>query len=80
MPTPSPLERPGSWHSTNPTPARSTRANSAKASLFGYKAQVVDNPEAIIPDYSVHIGNPSDTGLLRPSIEQIVTLIGVLGW
>jgi IS5 family transposase len=39
---------------------------------FGYKAQVVDNVEGIILDHSVHIGNPSDTGLLRPAIERVV--------
>lgn len=38
---------------------------------FGYKAQVVDNAEGIIIDHSVHIGNPSDTDLLRPAIARI---------
>ena len=38
---------------------------------FGYKAQVVDNTDGIILDHSVHIGNPSDTGLLRPAIERL---------
>ena len=38
---------------------------------FGYKAQVVDNTDGIILDHSVHIGNPSDTALLRPAIERL---------
>ena len=38
---------------------------------FGYKAQAVDNADGIIIDHSVHIGNPSDTDLLRPAIERI---------
>ena len=37
----------------------------------GYKAQVVDNADGIIIDHSVHIGNPSDTGLLRPAVERV---------
>ena len=44
---------------------------------FGYKAQVVDNTEGIILDYSVHIGNPSDTGLLRPAIANIIGLLAM---
>lgn len=43
---------------------------------FGYKAQVVDNAAGIILDHSVHIGNPSDTGLLRPAIERVNALLG----
>ena len=50
-----------------------------KGTQFGYKAQVADNTDGIILDYSVHIGNPSDTGLLRPAIERITTLTGVPG-
>ena len=46
-----------------------------KGTLFGYKAQVVDNADGVILDYSVHIGNPSDTGLLRPAIERITALL-----
>ena len=42
---------------------------------FGYKSQVVDNSDGVVLDYSVHIGNPSDTGLLRPAIERITTLL-----
>jgi transposase, IS5 family len=38
---------------------------------FGYKAQVMDNVDGLILDYSVHIGNPSDTGLLRPAMERV---------
>jgi IS5 family transposase len=43
---------------------------------FGYKAQVVDNADGLIVDHSVHIGNPSDTDLLRPAIDRIVTHLG----
>jgi len=43
---------------------------------FGYKAQVVDNAEGIIIDHSVHIGNPSDTGLLRPAVDRVAAQFG----
>jgi IS5 family transposase len=42
---------------------------------FGFKAQVMDNTDGIIIDYSVHIGNPSDTILLRPAIERVTNLL-----
>ena len=38
---------------------------------FGYKAQVVDNIDGIILDYSTHTGNPSDTELLRPALARL---------
>ena len=44
---------------------------------FGYKAQVVDNGDGLILDYSVHIGNPADNELLRPAIDRITTHLGV---
>jgi IS5 family transposase len=43
---------------------------------FGYKAQVVDNADGMILDHCVHIGNPSDTTLLRPAIERVATRFG----
>jgi transposase, IS5 family len=43
---------------------------------FGYKAQVADTVNGIIVDHSVHIGNPSDTELIRPAIERIVDQFG----
>ena len=38
---------------------------------FGYKVQVVDNVDGLIVDHTAHIGNPSDTALLRPAIDRI---------
>jgi IS5 family transposase len=43
---------------------------------FGYKAQVVDNPDGIVLDYQVVIGNPGDAGLLPGAIERIKTRLG----
>ena len=43
---------------------------------FGYKAQVVDNADGIVLDYSVHQGNPPDAPLLAPAIDRIKALFG----
>jgi IS5 family transposase len=58
-----------SLHEPDARPIRKGRLG--KPVEFGYKAQVVDNPDGLILDHSVHIGNPSDTELLRPAIERI---------
>ena len=64
-----------SLHEPDARPIRKGRLG--KPVEFGYKAQVVDNPDGLILDHSVHIGNPSDTDLLRPAIDRITTLIGM---
>jgi transposase, IS5 family len=64
-----------SLHEPDARPIRKGRLG--KPVEFGYKAQVVDNPDGLIIDHSVHIGNPSDTELLRPAIERIATQLGV---
>jgi IS5 family transposase len=64
-----------SLHEPDARPIRKGRL--AKPVEFGYKAQVVDNPDGLILDHSVHIGNPSDTELLRPAIERMITQLGV---
>jgi transposase, IS5 family len=38
---------------------------------FGYKAQLVDNPDGIVVDWMVEQGNPSDAPQLVPTIERI---------
>ena len=63
-----------SLHEPDARPIRKGRLG--KPVEFGYKAQVVDNPDGLIIDHSVHIGNPSDTELLRPAIERIATHLG----
>ena len=64
-----------SLHEPDARPIRKGRLG--KPVEFGYKAQVVDNPDGLIIDHSVHIGNPSDTELLRPAIERIATHLGM---
>jgi transposase, IS5 family len=38
---------------------------------FGYKAQVTDNPDGVVLDYQVEVGNPPDAPLLVPAVERI---------
>ncbi len=43
---------------------------------FGYKAQVVDNPQGIVCDYTVMVGNPPDAPLLVPAIGRVIARTG----
>jgi IS5 family transposase len=43
---------------------------------FGYKAQVVDNPDGIVLDHQVEVGNPVDAPLLVPAVERVSQLTG----
>jgi IS5 family transposase len=38
---------------------------------FGYKAQVADNPDGVVLDYQVEIGNPPDAPMLVPAVSRI---------
>jgi transposase, IS5 family len=43
---------------------------------FGYKAQVADNPDGVVLDYQVEVGNPADAPLLAPAIQHIAARAG----
>ena len=43
---------------------------------FGYKAQATDNPDGVVLDYLVEIGNPADAPLLAPAVERIIQQTG----
>jgi IS5 family transposase len=43
---------------------------------FGYKAQLVDNDDGIVLDYTVEEGNPPDGPQLAPAIERITRRVG----
>jgi IS5 family transposase len=43
---------------------------------FGYKVQVLDNADGLVLDHSVHVGNPSDTDLIRPAVERVTARFG----
>lgn len=43
---------------------------------FGYKAQVTDNDDGVIVDYSVEQGNPPDAPQLKPAVERVTRRAG----
>jgi transposase, IS5 family len=43
---------------------------------FGYKAQVADNPDGVVLDYQVELGNPPDAPLLVPAVQRIIQQTG----
>ncbi len=43
---------------------------------FGYKAQVTDNPDGIVADYTVMVGNPPDAPLLVPAVTRVIAHSG----
>jgi IS5 family transposase len=43
---------------------------------FGYKAQVADNPDGVVLDYQVEVGNPADAPLLVPAVTRITARAG----
>jgi IS5 family transposase len=63
--------RPGWSACTTPTRGRSARAASTSRSSFGYKAQVLDNDDGIVMDYSVERGAAPDGPQLVPAIERV---------
>ncbi|MGH3969993.1 MAG: ISNCY family transposase [Mycobacterium sp.] len=63
-----------SLHDVDARPIRKGRLG--KPVEFGYKAQVVDNPDGVILDHSVEIGNPPDATQLAPAIERVIRRVG----
>ena len=43
---------------------------------FGDKTQVADNPDGVVLDYQVELGNPPDAPLLAPAIRRITARAG----
>jgi transposase, IS5 family len=43
---------------------------------FGDKAQVADNPDGVVLDYQIEVGNPADAPLLAPAVKRIAALAG----
>jgi IS5 family transposase len=63
-----------SLHDPDARPIRKGRID--KPVEFGYKAQVIDNPDGIILDYGVEAGNPPDAPQLAPAISRIARRAG----
>jgi transposase, IS5 family len=38
---------------------------------FGYKAQVLDNPDGVVLDHEILVGNPADAPLLVPAVQRV---------
>ncbi len=53
-------------------PGRSPRAAPASRPGFGYKAQVADNDDGIIPGHTLEQGNPADAPQLAPAVERVI--------
>jgi IS5 family transposase len=58
-----------SLHDPDARPIRKGRTG--RPVEFGYKAQVIDNDDGVIVDYSVEAGNPPDAPRLAPAISRI---------
>jgi transposase, IS5 family len=43
---------------------------------FGYKAQVTDNDDGVVPDHAVEQGNPADGPQLAPAIRRVIKRTG----
>jgi len=67
--TPQGATRLVSLHDSDARPIRKGRID--KPAGFGYKAQVADNDDGIILDYSVELGAAPDGPQLAPAIERI---------
>ena len=42
----------------------------------GYKAQVLDNPNGIVLEHQVMVGNPPDAPLLAPAVRRVIARTG----
>lgn len=66
---PASADRLVSLHDPDARPIAKGRIN--RPVEFGYKAQVVDNEDGIVVDYTVEAGNPADAAQLAPAIARI---------
>jgi transposase, IS5 family len=64
---------PAGWSVCTTPDARPIRKGRiARPVEFGYKAQVLDNPDGIVVDHQVQIGNPPDAPQLVPAIKRVI--------
>jgi IS5 family transposase len=63
-----------SLHDPDARPIRKRRLG--RPVEFGYKAQLLDNPDGIVLDHTVMVGNPRDAPLLAPAIGRVIARIG----
>jgi IS5 family transposase len=72
--TPAGATRIVSLHDPDARPIRKGRLG--RPVEFGYKAQVLDNADGVILDWSLEIGNPADAPQLVPAIQRVQALTG----
>ncbi len=72
--TPAGATRIVSLHDPDARPIRKGRLG--RPVEFGYKAQVLDNADGIILDWSLEVGNPADAPQLVPAIQRVQALTG----
>ena len=72
--TPAGATRIVSLHDPDARPIRKGRLG--RPVEFGYKAQVLDNADGVILDWSLEIGNPADAPQLVPAIQRLQALTG----
>ncbi|MCA1692307.1 MAG: ISNCY family transposase [Actinobacteria bacterium] len=63
-----------SLHDPDARPIRKGRLD--RPTEFGYKAQVVDNEDGVVLDYTVQVGAPPDAPQLAPAIGRVKQLTG----
>jgi transposase, IS5 family len=63
-----------SLHDSDARPIRKGRIG--RPVEFGYKAQVVDNPDGVVLDHQIMVSNPPDAPLLAPAVERVIARIG----
>ena len=68
--------RAGGSACTTVTPGPIAKGRLGKPVEFGYKAQVVDNPDGIVLDHTLAQGNPADAPQLAPAVERVITRTG----
>jgi transposase, IS5 family len=72
--TPAGATRVVSLHDPDARPIRKGRLG--RPVEFGYKAQVLDNADGIILDWTLEVGNPADAPQLVPAIQRVQILTG----
>ena len=63
-----------SLHDPDARPIRKGRID--RPVEFGYKAQVTDNDDGVIPDHVLEQGNPAGAPQLAPAIERVIRRTG----
>jgi transposase, IS5 family len=72
--TPSGATRLVSLHDPDARPI--VKGRLGKPVEFGYKAQVLDNPDGIVLDHEILVGNPADAPLLVPAVQRVSQCAG----